>query len=118
MQAAACVLLADSNEAEIGAKGGIAHIVTTAAAVTGSTDIDVELQGQCARALRNLSVAPANKLLVRAADGIPVLRKLAESTSDRTKQQALRALNNLASVMPADPSPLVGASSALAAAMP
>lgn len=113
-----CVGCADSNEAEIGAKGGIAHIVATAAAITGTSDVDVELQSQCARALRNLSVAPANKLLVRAADGIPVLRKLAESASDRTKQQALRALNNLASVMPAESSPLVGASSALAASMP
>ena len=54
-----------------------------------------EMQSQCARALRNLSVHPSNKDRILDMDGAAILRALAKHPSERINQQAARALANL-----------------------
>ena len=55
----------------------------------------MDLQSQSARALRNLSVNPANQAKIRDLNGIPILEKLVKSENERISQQANRALVNL-----------------------
>ena len=56
---------------------------------------NLELQSQAARAMRNLSVNPDNKEMIRKLDGVEILARLSESDNERIQQQATRALNNL-----------------------
>ena len=56
---------------------------------------NLELQSQAARAMRNLSVNPTNKEMIKKLDGVEKLKRLAESDNERIKQQAHKALNNL-----------------------
>jgi hypothetical protein len=100
----------DANEADIAAKGGIEPVIEAAAIH------DFELQSQCARALRNLSVHEPNKRLMRAAGGVAVLRALAESPVDRIKSQALRALGNLGEAAPTAAGVVAPATAATSAA--
>jgi hypothetical protein len=60
-----------------------------------------ELQSQCARALRNLSVNERNKAMIRSIGGVAVLTALATEHSDRIRNQAVRALTNLGELAPA-----------------
>lgn len=79
----------DENEASIGANGGIPPILAAA-------KLDhMELQAQCARALRNLSVLAANQSVIREEGGVAVLQGLEGSRVDRVRTQASKALLNL-----------------------
>ncbi len=79
----------DANEIEIAQKGGLAPII--AAARSG----DLELESQCARALRNLSVNEGNKKVIRDLGGVEVLLSMTTAASERVRQQSTRALANL-----------------------
>ena len=89
---APCCTQTDANEAEIGDGGGLEAILLAAA------HGDLELKGQAARALRNLSVREENKAIIRRLDGVNTLVKLSRSSNDKIKQQATRALMNLGEI--------------------
>jgi hypothetical protein len=96
---------ADRNEELIAEHGGIEPIVRAVMSVEGSDSVTTvgkkhvtlvqELRAQSARALRNLSVRVENKAKIRASGGERVLHSLAESHTERTSSQALKALKNL-----------------------
>jgi hypothetical protein len=77
------------SQAEIARAGGLEPILRAAASD------NFELQSQAARAMRNLSVNPDNKEMIKKLDGVEVLKKLSGSDNERIQQQATRALNNL-----------------------
>lgn len=80
---------ADANEATIAEKGGLPPIIAA------TKSVDVELQSQAARALRNLSVREENKDMIRSLGGVEPLKVMASSTTERISKQASRALLNL-----------------------
>eukprot|EP00948_MAST-09A_sp_MAST-9A-sp1_P002024 g2024.t1 len=56
---------------------------------------NVEIVGQCSRALRNLSVNKENRQRLKELGAINILTKMADLPDQKTKAQALRALNNI-----------------------
>ena len=54
-----------------------------------------ELVSQACRALRNLSVCSNNRKIILENDGVDLLEQLANSSHDRIRAQAERALTNL-----------------------
>lgn len=92
----------DANELAIANEGGLEPIID------GATSDSLDLQSQCARALRNLSVnrkciilicklmnLALNKKIIVDLGGIEALRMLVNSHNDRICQQSHRALVNL-----------------------
>lgn len=107
----------DSNEVEIVQSGGLEGIISglTLAHETlkscnhgsKSSGLDAkrerelanieELGAQCARALRNLSVNPSNKMMIIKMGAIAHLEALVDLPNQRINEQAKRALRNLES---------------------
>lgn len=97
----------DANETEIVRLNGLPPIVNGMAlasrccaeggskGVVGSIEQYEELAAQCARALRNLSVNPANKAQILGLGALPHLQYLSTFKNDRISPQARRALRNL-----------------------
>lgn len=98
----------DDNETEIVKSGGLEPIVRCLAQSTESMKSPQskgtgkktaeqleELGAQCARAIRNLSVNPANKGEIIALGAAPHLTILSRIDNERISMQARRALHNL-----------------------